>query len=529
MAASTITLTPTSTTLSMDTLLPRCHGLLMGCATGDALGIPYENMTKQQISDLITKRSSAPPINGVNTTTSTTSDHKSSTLSAGSASTSSTTVSSSLSSSPYVAMSGLNPFVPADFEAGRYTDDTQLFLAVIRTIIKRFVKENQPSSSSSSSSTATAATMLSKDVEDTTSSRTITTRWPLLMGHNGLQIMSDEHVMELKTSIIGWGGARIAVQRLLEHGHDYYDRSGNHATGNGVLMKLGAISFFHAVTAIPSLLPVMSTPSSSSLSTSTTTEEPISNENQWWTPELANEIGVIARMTHTHPVAIVTAQVLVRWGIHIFMTSITESSATSSSIMFRSNVSRYHLLELAYKWAIEAEALNGLDRWCASTEPAYDASTPPIVTLPSPPPPSAVSSSNPLNINTAAPLSRSQYLLSSRLKRMTAEWRHDNDISLTDQQILDISNGATFFCVNSLTCVIGIWCGAIPSYENTVMRAATIGGDTDSNAAIVGSLLGGVYGIRSIPEPYGRFIYQRSMILDTASQLAVTLHSLIAR
>jgi ADP-ribosylglycohydrolase len=65
--------------------------------------------------------------------------------------------------------------------------------------------------------------------------------------------------------------------------------------------------------------------------------------------------------------------------------------------------------------------------------------------------------------------------------------------TLTDADLIDVSGGGDYFCVHSLVMVIGLWAAERPSFR-TVSRAALIGGDTDSNAAMVGALVGGLRG-----------------------------------
>jgi hypothetical protein len=68
--------------------------------------------------------------------------------------------------------------------------------------------------------------------------------------------------------------------------------------------------------------------------------------------------------------------------------------------------------------------------------------------------------------------------VSPRLKQL-----QDNFDNLTDAKVLEISQGATFYTVDSLIAVIGILLGRAPSFSS-IITAAVLGGDTDSNGNI---------------------------------------------
>ena len=44
------------------------------------------------------------------------------------------------------------------------------------------------------------------------------------------------------------------------------------------------------------------------------------------------------------------------------------------------------------------------------------------------------------------------------------------------------------------------------SFEDAVVHAISLGGDTDSNGAVCGSLLGAVYGVDAIPERWRKVV-----------------------
>ncbi|CAF1686960.1 unnamed protein product [Rotaria magnacalcarata] len=152
--------------MNSNEILERTIGIALGTAIGDAKGIAYETLTRQQIIDLQNKNK-----NIVETL--------------------------------YTRVTN-NPYIPEDWQIGRWTDDTQLTLAMMRAITK-YLQSNED-----------------------------------LM----LNIV-NEHITEWKESIAGWGGTKTAIERLSNGTHTYRE-SGNNAQGNGVLMKLAPLAFYYS-------------------------------------------------------------------------------------------------------------------------------------------------------------------------------------------------------------------------------------------------------------------------------------------
>ncbi len=74
------------------------------------------------------------------------------------------------------------------------------------------------------------------------------------------------------------------------------------------------------------------------------------------------------------------------------------------------------------------------------------------------------------------------YLLSARFVSLLDSWNAKGE--LTDQDIIKISNGASFFTVDCVTAVVALFAQQNPSFQ-TVVKAAYFGGDTDTTAAMV--------------------------------------------
>lgn len=146
-------------------ILERTVGIALGTAIGDAKGIAYETLTREQI---IQRQ-----------------NDEEKTL--------------------YVRVTN-HPYIPEDWQVGRWTDDTQLTLAMMRALTKPFDQSNDD-----------------------------------LMTN-----IVNEHIIEWKESTAGWGGTKNAIERLSNGTHTYLN-SGNQAKGNGVLMKLAPLAFYYSL------------------------------------------------------------------------------------------------------------------------------------------------------------------------------------------------------------------------------------------------------------------------------------------
>lgn len=62
-----------------------------------------------------------------------------------------------------------------------------------------------------------------------------------------------------------------------------------------------------------------------------------------------------------------------------------------------------------------------------------------------------------------------------------------------------------------MTMVLGLFVSRAPSFTS-MLKAAIIGGDTDSNAAMLGALIGGIKGVRFIPPHYTEAVENGSAV-----------------
>jgi ADP-ribosyl-[dinitrogen reductase] hydrolase len=96
-------------------------------------------------------------------------------------------------------------------------------------------------------------------------------------------------------------------------------------------------------------------------------------------------------------------------------------------------------------------------------------------------------------------------------------------------KVLDIAEGryleksisgitGSGYCVESLEAAL--WCFAhSASYEEAVLKAANLGDDADTTAAICGQIAGAFYGINEIPKSWSRILVMESEISVMAMQL----------
>ena len=332
--------------MNVNEILERTIGIALGTAIGDAKGIAYETLTKQQIVDIKNKNEK------------------------------------------YLYTPVTNhPFITIDWQMGRWTDDTQLTLAMMRAITKYL---------------QTKEDFMSKIV--------------------------NEHIIEWKESVHGWGGTKNAIERLSNGTHTYHN-SGNKAEGNGVLMKLTPLAFYYSL---------------------------CKNVND-------DEIETICRMTHDTPVALLTACVYIHMCIYLFT---------------KENLNSKDFLNYIYQLSIKYE--------------------------------------------TKYKLIEDKYLVSLRIKRYL-DVNSNSDIN--EELILDVSNGGTFYCVDSLIMIIGL-IACLPTCKpnfDTLIQATEIGGDTDSNAAMIGSIIGGMKGVKSLEQEHINQVYQTDYVRKIGEEFGLAI------
>jgi len=328
-------------------------GMILGTAIGDAKGIPYENKSYERIRELGT----------INEIYSKCKNHL---------------------------------YIPDGFPPGKWTDDTQLSLAMMNSIIST--------------------------------------------GGIQLTAIAEEHVKAYQETTDGWGGTRDAVHRLLMKTHTCLHSGNEKATGNGVVMKMAPVAFYY----------------------SRQRDYPQQKKNQ--------EIEWITRMSHNNSLSVVAAL------FHV----------TMLEIIFRGAPGDLDTVPQRKKFLKDAIACaHQCENQLADKEEWKDK------------------------------------LLSYRLNQLL-KCLEGGDGEITTTDLIEISNGGTFFVNDSLTMVYGILVHRKPCFES-ILEAAFIGGDTDSNAAMIGAIVGGLKGRHILPQKYLDPLYKCHQIIEVAEKFAAIL------
>lgn len=91
------------------------------------------------------------------------------------------------------------------------------------------------------------------------------------------------------------------------------------------------------------------------------------------------------------------------------------------------------------------------------------------------------------------------------------------------EAIAERCGGATSYVCYSVPFVVGVLLSAPWEFEEGVLAAVNVGGDTDSNGAMVGAVLGAAYGARKLPKRYVEKVEEGEMIRDIGERLANTI------
>ena len=91
------------------------------------------------------------------------------------------------------------------------------------------------------------------------------------------------------------------------------------------------------------------------------------------------------------------------------------------------------------------------------------------------------------------------------------------------KELAELCNGATSYVCNSASFVVALMLGRPWEFEEGIIAAVNAGGDTDSNAAMVGSILGAAYGVRKLPKRYLDKVEESELIRELGAALA-SLH-----
>ena len=87
-------------------------------------------------------------------------------------------------------------------------------------------------------------------------------------------------------------------------------------------------------------------------------------------------------------------------------------------------------------------------------------------------------------------------------------------------ELADLCNGATSYVCNSVSFVVALLLGRAWEFEDGVIAAVNAGGDTDTNASMVGAILGAAYGARKLPRRYLDKVEESEMIRGLGASFA---------
>ena len=111
----------------------------------------------------------------------------------------------------------------------------------------------------------------------------------------------------------------------------------------------------------------------------------------------------------------------------------------------------------------------------------------------------------------------SEDLLSVRIHRYL-----ENITNSSNELLLDVNHGGTFFCVDTLSMVVGLIAEKRVTFE-TLEKAVQMGGDTNIVAAMIGALLGAIQGQAAIDNRRAQMIYRSDYVRQIGEEFGRAL------
>jgi len=286
-----------------------------------------------------------------------------------------------------------------------------------------------------------------------------------------MESITEEHITAWRTTVIGWGGSRNAIERIANGTHTYATSGNKAATGNGVIMKLCPLGMFYAICYDGQKV------------LKRNADESDQDFEIRKRDKMCQDIEVYSKLTHDTAVSIVCSCLLGIMADYLYRNTTLLDTKQSRKEVLTWLVTRASDLETKFIHEDEiAKAAEGL-----SPEDQR----------------------------------KIKDRISPRLKKMLAQFD-----TLTDDAIIEISDGATYYVIDSLVAVIGILVSRDPSFDS-IITAAYMGGDTDSNAAIVGAILAGMKGLHAlIPTPYIEQLHGAVDIMETGIEFTAMMKAL---
>ncbi len=96
----------------------------------------------------------------------------------------------------------------------------------------------------------------------------------------------------------------------------------------------------------------------------------------------------------------------------------------------------------------------------------------------------------------------------------------DDALDTDSRELAELCNGATSYACHSVSYVVALMCGRAWDFEEGVLAAVNGGGDTDSNGAMVGAILGAACGARKLPRRFVEKVEEVEMIRRLGADFA---------
>lgn len=91
------------------------------------------------------------------------------------------------------------------------------------------------------------------------------------------------------------------------------------------------------------------------------------------------------------------------------------------------------------------------------------------------------------------------------------------------KELAEFSRGATSYVCNSVPYIVALLCGRSWEFEEGVLAAINGGGDTDTNGAMMGAVLGAAFGLRKLPKRFVDKVEEGEILRELGGNFASLL------
>lgn len=99
----------------------------------------------------------------------------------------------------------------------------------------------------------------------------------------------------------------------------------------------------------------------------------------------------------------------------------------------------------------------------------------------------------------------------------------EDALECESEELAEFCHGADSYACDSISFCVALLCGRQWDYESAVIAAVNGGGDTDTNASIVGTVIGAAVGTRKLPRPLVERLEEVEIIRALGHQYAAAL------